>query len=100
MIATITPDNFGKRGFYKYVCFEGGIVYFCNALNHNVSHLCVVNEHPNLKALSAGSIGIDMKKWKITDGVSMTAKLSSSPTDNDTLDKALKPFGLHPKEEK
>lgn len=99
MIATLTPDNFQKRGFYKYICFEGGVVNFCNALNHHISHKCVVDEHPHLTALSAGTITVNLKKWWITDDGSMTAKLQRLPTDEDTIDKVLKPYGLHRKEE-
>ena len=98
MIATMTPDNFQKRGMYKYVCFAGGIVHFCNALNHNISHKHMVDEHPHLKPLSAGTISVNIKEWKIIDGGSMTAKLPYLPTDEDAIDKALKPYGFYLKE--
>lgn len=99
MIATIMPDNFEKYGLYKYICFAGGIVNFCNAVNHHISHKHVVDEHPHLKALSAGTISVYMKKWKITDDGSETAKLKRLPTDEVTIDNVLKPYGFHPKEQ-
>ena len=90
---SIKPEEFEEYWGYKYVCFEDGTVLFCDAASTSHSHKQLVDERPNLKAISAGKIKVREKKWQMGEGGSMTAKLPSLAGDEAMIDKVLKPFG-------
>lgn len=91
---SIKPEDFDDVWGYKYVCFEGGTVLFLDAGDYCVNHIDVVNEHPELKPVSAGVIKVNNKHWYISEGGSRTAKLPQLETDEETIGKVLEPLGF------
>ena len=77
----------------KYVRFADGVVLFCDACNMNASHKQLVNERPEVPAVSAGKLKVRGGRWYIHEGGSTTAKLTRLPSDEKYVGRAL-PEGL------
>jgi hypothetical protein len=94
---SLSPDRFDEFcGMYKYVCFEDGVVLFCDACSMCTSHAQLVADREGVKAISAGKIKTRGKLWQWCEGGSSTAKLPSLGTDDAMIEAALRPFGILP----
>jgi len=87
-------ENEYASWLFKYVRFADGTVLFCDACTNVVSHKTIVDAKPDVPAVSAGKIQVRHGKWCITEGGSSTAKLTSLPSDEKYIDRAISPHGF------
>lgn len=86
----ITPDKFDEFELYKYVRFADGDVRFCH---YSTEHCQLCDESNRSTIVSAGTIAVRLKTWRIFDHGSITLKVSSSPDDEEVIGRVLEPFG-------
>ena len=85
-----TPDQFDEYDLMKYVRFADGTVKFCNVRKEHKS-LC--DESDRLSVVSAGTIAVRLKTWRIYDRGSGTLKVGSKADDKEVIGKVLEPYG-------
>ena len=85
-----TPDKFDEYDLLKYVRFMDGEVKFCSV---GISHLSLCDESNRSAVVSAGTIAVKLKTWRIYDHGSMTLKVSISHDDREVIGKVLEPYG-------
>jgi hypothetical protein len=90
-----TPDKFDEYDLLKYVRFTDGTVNFCNV---GEQHQSLCDESNRSAVVSAGTIAVKLKTWRIYDYGSMTLKVSSSHDDREVIGRVLEPYGYQYKD--
>jgi len=84
------PDEFDPYDLLKYVRFIDGTVKFCSVGEQHISLRGNLDESA---VVSAGTIAVKLKTWRIYDHGSMTLKVGSSHDDREVIGKLLEPYG-------